>query len=298
MKRIALLLACCIPFASYAAMADDPSTSAIDNIGFIKNPPKELREKFPMCDAFLKVEWIDTEKRVGYSEYEFYNQGKKVHRIAHALVYLDSEHPVFDINMDEFRKKGKLTDTFDLIRRGEFEDQEPQLELTLDAERNGTNFEYTFSSILSDWDMPQMTLAENKLNVCIPYPGNQRMYFAEQKRLGMITSSGELERKLGELRKWIGELPPADTMYSLDVNFDGEEDYLSINSLIYSHNGRYYQMQFPWRESQDSANKKLTSPTNGKTCVYQTFWPDSYYLTTDGRNIFIDNQCSLTELTK
>jgi hypothetical protein len=29
-----------------------------NNIGFMKNPPKELKEKFPMCDQFLDVKWI------------------------------------------------------------------------------------------------------------------------------------------------------------------------------------------------------------------------------------------------
>lgn len=29
-----------------------------NNIGFIKKPPKELKEKFPMCDQFLDVKWI------------------------------------------------------------------------------------------------------------------------------------------------------------------------------------------------------------------------------------------------
>ena len=39
------------PLLSYA---DDYS----NNIGFMKNPPKELKEKFPMCDQFLDVKWI------------------------------------------------------------------------------------------------------------------------------------------------------------------------------------------------------------------------------------------------
>ena len=39
------------PFLSFA---DDYS----NNIGFMKNPPKELKEKFPKCDQFLDVNWI------------------------------------------------------------------------------------------------------------------------------------------------------------------------------------------------------------------------------------------------
>ena len=48
-----------------------------ENIGFMKKPAKELTEKFPMCDAFLKVEWIDKEKKIGYSRYDLYKDGKK-----------------------------------------------------------------------------------------------------------------------------------------------------------------------------------------------------------------------------
>lgn len=36
------------------SFADDYS----NNVGFMKNQPKELKEKFPMCDQFLDVKWI------------------------------------------------------------------------------------------------------------------------------------------------------------------------------------------------------------------------------------------------
>src|ERR1017187_7732057 len=88
-------------------MGSKNAAPIISNIGFMPPPPKELREKFPMCEAFLKVEWIDKEKRVGFSEYELYNQGNKINRVAHALVYLDDDHPILDANLDEFRKNGQ-----------------------------------------------------------------------------------------------------------------------------------------------------------------------------------------------
>ncbi len=39
-----------------------------DNVGFMKNVPPELRQKFPVCDEFLKVKWIDPERYVGRME--------------------------------------------------------------------------------------------------------------------------------------------------------------------------------------------------------------------------------------
>lgn len=270
--------------------------SDISNIGFIKNPPKELKENFPMCDAFLKVEWIDKEKKVGYSEYELYNQGKKLSRVAHALIYLDENHPVFDVNLDEFREKGKLKDTFDLIKRGEFEDQDPGFGLILDVERNGKNYGYKFSDILSDWDMPLLTIADHKMNVCIPYPDNQRMYFAEQKALDKIYNKSEIDNKRAELKQWIENVSFMERYTPIDVNSDGKEDYLAGTRTIYSHEGKYVEMKII--KPRGSANSKLISPTTGKTCEFQNLWPGGDYFTTAGKNIFIDNQCNLTELTK
>jgi len=39
-----------------------------DNVGFKKNVPPELRQKFPVCDEFLDVKWIDPERYVGRVE--------------------------------------------------------------------------------------------------------------------------------------------------------------------------------------------------------------------------------------
>ncbi len=288
-------------FCVFALFAYSVSTPAdeirVSNIGFMENPPKELQIKFPMCDAFLNVEWIDKENNVGYSEYEFYNQGKKINRIAHALIYLDENHPVFDVNLDEFRKKGKLKDMFDLIKRGEFEHQDPGFGLILDAERNDTNYQYTFRDIRSDWDMPLLTLADHKMNVCIPYPDNQRMYFAELKRAGKIFSKNEIESKKAELKKWLaGPFDFFEKLTTFDVNFDGKDDYLAGSRTIYSHDGKYFEMKIV--EPSDSPNSKLTSPTTGKSCEFRHLWAGGHYFTTEGKNVFIDNQCNLTELIK
>lgn len=271
----------------------DTTPPDVSNIGLMKNPPKELKEKFPMCDAFLKVEWIDKEKMAGYSEYELYNQGKRINRVARALIYLDKDHPVFNVNLDEFRKKGKLKDTFELIKLGEFEHQDPGFGLILDVERNGTNYQYTFRDIRSDWDMPLLTLADHKMNVCIPYPDNQRMYIAEQKTINDIH---DIDRKRAEMKKWIANLSFWDDYTPLDLNFDGKEDYLTGTSIIYSHDGKYFEMKII--DPSDSQNSKLTSPTTGKSCEFRHLWGGAHYFTTEGKDVFIDNQCSLTELTK
>jgi hypothetical protein len=77
MKRVTWIALASFLSLALPLCAAETAQPPITNVGFMENPPKELKEKFPMCDAFLKVEWIDKEKKVGYSEYEFYNQGKK-----------------------------------------------------------------------------------------------------------------------------------------------------------------------------------------------------------------------------
>ena len=275
----------------------------ISNIGFMENPPKELKEKFPMCDAFLKVKWFDKENKVGFSNYEFYNQGKKINRIAHALVYLEDEHPEFDIDLDQFRKNlevnhknGSLKAIFELIRQGEFDRAGQGDGLVLKVDSNGGLFVYELSDIGSDLDMPLLTLADHKMNVCIPYPDNQRMYFAELKELNKIYDEREIDNKRAELEKWIANLPFFDRYTPIDLNFDGKEDYFAGTRIIYSHEGKYVEMQVI--QTGGSATSKLISPTTGKTCEFENLWPGGDYFTTAGKNIFIDNQCNLTELTK
>lgn len=255
-----------------------------------------------MCDAFLKVKWYDEENSVGYSEYEFYNQGKKVNRVAHAMIYLDDDRPEFMIDLEQFRKdlerehkKGDLKTIFEMIEEGKFNRQGQGNELTLVIDKgNGKLFINEFSSFLSDWNMPLMTLADHKMNVCIPYPDNQRMYFAEQKRVNDIH---EIDRKRAELKKWIANLSFWDYYIPIDLNFDGKEDYLTGTSVICSHDGNYFEMKINAPElNSDSPNSKLISPINGKQCEFLDLFAD--YVTTDGKNYFINNQCNLTELTK
>src|SRR4030042_2676398 len=93
-----------------------------ENIGFMKNPPKELTEKFPMCDAFLKVEWIDKEKKIGYSHYDLYRDGKREKEKAFALIHIHDVLPHFDYDLSvlDFEGIGKIgmKEVFSIIKEG------------------------------------------------------------------------------------------------------------------------------------------------------------------------------------
>lgn len=159
MKRVSSIIFICLALASSLTHAADPSASAISNIGFMKDPPKGLKDKFPMCDAFLKVKWYDEENSIGYSEYEFYNKGKKSNRVAHAMIYLDEDRPEFMIDLERFRKdlerehkKGDLKTIFEMIGQGNFNRQGQGDVLTLVIDKgNGKLFIYEFSDISDLW---------------------------------------------------------------------------------------------------------------------------------------------------
>ena len=95
------------------------ATPVLTNIGFMKNPPKELREKFPMCDAFLKVGWIDKEKKIGCSRYDLYQDGKKKGQMT-ALIYLNQYYPHFDYDLNVYRRAGELNKIFTFIKEGKY----------------------------------------------------------------------------------------------------------------------------------------------------------------------------------
>ena len=273
------------------------ATPDISNIGFIENPPKALKEKFPMCDAFLKVDWIDKEKKIGYSQYDFYKDGKKIGGVTSALVHLDKNHPSFDYNLERYRKSGKLKEMFALIKRGEVDFEDSDLQII--EERTSGRYVQEFGHIDVDWGMTSwLSLAEHKMNVCIPYPDNQRMFFAENKQVNKFYDESEIASKLAELKKWIPNISFFESYTIMDINFDGREDYLATNAIMYSYGNRYYEMKIKRPRSTGSRNIKLILPTTQNTCEFHTLSRGGYYFTTDGKNIYINNQCNLTELTK
>ncbi len=73
-----------------------------ENIGFMKNPPKELTEKFPMCDAFLKVEWIDKKYNTGYCNYEVTIKGQK--RVVWELITMEGDRKFLGWDVYQYKK--------------------------------------------------------------------------------------------------------------------------------------------------------------------------------------------------
>jgi hypothetical protein len=288
-------------FVTVPALTDEGGAkgvpSAITNVGFLKDAPETLRKKFSMCDAFLKVEWIDKNKKIGYSRYDFYRDGKKYGGMTWAMVHLDEDHPAYDYNLERYRKKkGGLKELFAFIKRGTVAFDRSNV--IIENEQDGKTVGEEFTSIKADWNAPLLTLADARMTVCIPYPDNRRMFIAEMKEVKKIYGETEIKAKVEEIRKSLPNLQYPELFGSynaIDVNLDGKEDYVGLPFIVYSHGNQYYGMEVRGPR-QDDAYTKVTSPTAKGSCELLVL--GDLYLTTDGENFYLNNKCKLTEFTK
>ncbi|MBI3376937.1 MAG: hypothetical protein HY035_00845 [Nitrospirae bacterium] len=282
---------------SFSAEAGESNAKLVfKNIGFMENPPKALKEKFPMCDAFLKVEWIDKEKKIGYSRYDLYKNGKKDEREAFALIHIDKSLPRFDYDLSVFEGAERIgiEKVFEIIKKGKVAPRDIYLTIRYD---NHKELDFDFISFTRGYSF---TLADNRLNVCIPYPDNQRMWIAEGKSLDKMYSEEEASkilRKLKALTKFPPELLWGRVDAIIDANFDGIEDYFYGGGIIYSYGSKYFAMRPLWVREGDDTFGHWSFPPTQKKCELP-YWMGPLFLTTDGKNFFLNNQCNLTELTK
>ena len=196
MKRMAWIVLALLQIITLPLCVAETTQPAITNIGFIANPPKELKEKFPMCDAFLKVEWIDKAKRIGYSHYDAVIEDKK--RSVWALVELDDLMPSYTLDIYQFKRQDKMKELFDLVKHGKpiwnFD--------TLFIGGDGF-YEVNYGDVL---------LSDNQQTVCIAYPDGQRAWVIEGKSTEHAVGKSQerdLISKLNEL-----ELPFFTTEYA------------------------------------------------------------------------------------
>lgn len=269
----------------YAAMANTNSTlPAISNIGFMKDPPKEWRKQYPMCDAFLRVTWLNKDKRIGYSTFSYFTDGIR-HGKMTALVYIGPSYASFDMDLYKYRHDGSLSDIISFIRRGKIVHSESSLALII---RRGSR-EIAFFPAKSD-----LSLAKFSRNVCIPYPDGSRMWLAEGRKVDETYSANIKMEKYEILKKYFPHLLPTmfDQWDVVDLNHDGLDDYFYAGHPIYSTGNQYYEMKK--LHGNWPAETYKFPPTN-MTCEL-TY--GAHYLTTDGKSYFLGNQCNLTELTR
>lgn len=263
----------------------------ISNIGFMENPPKALKEKFPMCDAFLKVEWIDKEKKIGYTHYEALlindkgilgTEKKKVW----ALVNLDDLSPSYTLDIYQYKRQGRMEELFELVKNGE-PSNVPAF-FAIKYKWKTTVFYDPLSPVLSD----------NRQTVCIAYPDEQRAWIIEGKSIKHVYSEAQQESLSNRIKETDKSLSRQllEKLRVIDINFDGKDDYvfqatLGFGVIEYSWIDKLYRVGRP----VDSFDYILTFPPNNRTCRLRI--DGIFPLTTDGKNYYISNQCNLTKLT-
>lgn len=271
----------------------------LENVGFMKKSPDALKKKFPMCDEFLKVEWIDKEKKIGYSRYDLYRDGGKDKEEYFALIHIDDSRPHFDYDLSMYGRPGeiRIEEVFSIIKKGEVFFNWNNLSIEYDNREKRLDFR----TVSGTRDVYNFTIADNRINVCIPYPDNQRMWIAEGKQISKVYSKEQTARIVTKIKSYVPSpfpfhmwLPEESNI--IDLNFDGIEDYIS-GKIVYSYGNKYYDMTALWKRDADAEFWQWSFPPKPKKCVLKKWW-GGLFITTDGKNYYLNNECNLTDLTE
>jgi len=275
---VALVVGLTTGLASVPACADEKiinkekGNPVPENIGFMKNPPKELTEKFPMCDVFLKVEWIDNEKKIGYSNYEVIIKGKK--KMMWALVILKGDVPSYWWDVYQYKRQGRLKEIFERLKKGK----------SVELHMRG----------LDEDD----SLADHRCTVCVPYPDNKKVWIVEGKKIGKVYTENQINEMHRTLEIFVPGLSKRffQEFTAVDLNFDGIDDYFEDGWVTYSFGDKYFSMKRGENRFERGRSQfPFSFPPSGRVCTLSS-WTGSY-LITDGKSFILNNECNLTELT-
>lgn len=271
--------------------------------GFINNPSKQLKEQFPVCDEFLKVDWINVSKKAGLATVNYYSAGKLYQKERLTLVFLGDSGPLL-ADVEEFHQKWKIGQLTSLINRGEFAWENlrgGEYQLQIQAVGKNGKAEILGLHDISDKEeapLNTISLAEWSKTVCITYPDGGRAFIQEGRRVDKVYPRKMIERKQEILRSWIPGLFFSEYSILVDINMDGKEDFFQFGDVIYSSGAAYYLMKVD-STAENGFDTVVTSPTNTISChLPPNAIPIRHYLTTDGKSFYLDNLCNLTELTR
>ncbi len=185
-----LAAVCCCMLLSVApssAAESDASkaTPKIDNVGFMKSPPQELVDRFPMCDEFLEVEWfvnmIDT-GRVKYNYTKDVEIGDNPKKVEH-YIYFDQRNPLRGINYYDYNDGGvkSIMNTDNEIDPGIIKT------VSNGSAEEGMDYAVTYKYKGRTIDILRglfgmssgFSLSRNTKNVCVPYPGEEKVWIIE-----------------------------------------------------------------------------------------------------------------------
>lgn len=288
--RITWLMFCLSSLVVFAVSALADEVPHVSNIGFMENPSKELREKFPMCDAFLKVKWIDKEKKIGYSNYEAIIKTKegnfKEKKIVWALVDLDV--PGIDYDVYQYKMQGRLEEVFDMVRNGKVRVGIPMM---IDYEGKRI---LLYSGATVNYGGTRPVLGDNRQTICVAYPDEQQAWIVEGKNVKQSYTAKQVAELAEKIKLETGKPIPRErieSLWLLDINFDGKEDFIFEGTFLFSKQDHMYL----WESKFQYPYFIFSFPSSSRDC--RTKGLLRYELTTDGKNYFYFNQCNLSELT-
>lgn len=297
-----------------------PKSAFRENIGFMRDVPSSWIKKFPMCDHFLDVHWIDRKKEAGYAKYNLYINHKLSRRTYTTLVALQGYAPHYDLDVDKVLKRGGISALRAVVKS-----------------MHGLDFFPTgFPSIASSFASPNapppaVSLDDYRANICIPFPAAGATHAEEQ------TSSTKVKEAAAPTRVWIAEIKRADQVYSskqLEREYELVRHALrppgvyrwnayderkafrrygvlddcgpahracfipgsgGIN-IAYPFRGKYYPASPDWRDSGSKDYGVYRFSVSGQECSLGV--PSDFYVTTNGSRYYINNFCNLTVETR
>ena len=279
-----LLYFVCIGFFLPTLDAVSAEIDYNNNIGFMKPKPRDLAKKFPMCDAFLKVDWIDKEKNIGYSQYEVTVNKTGELKMMWSLVYIGIYPVMFDVY--QYKREGKLKELFNFIRDGNISQDES---LTLKIRKgHETKFILPYGPYNS-------TLSENKQTLCIPCPNRELTWVFETKNAKNLTNEEkiELSRRNDAINSELINNVFFQELRVMDINHDGMLDFIGrFGNITYSFQGKYYKNN---RINMTGEHTTWTFPPFGKKYTIRD--KSAYLITTDGKDYYLGNQINISTAT-
>ena len=287
----ALVLGC----HGVARSAEPKPEKEIQNIGFMKNPPPELKARFPMCEEFLDVQWLDKKYMVGYSMYDVYVKkpvtAPAVRKRFYAIVAIPFGVPAaYNFDAYQYAGKGRLKELFELIKSA---DNLGAGFLAFSVWKDGKRVDFHLNDTMFNYGEIRPLLSDYRKTVCIGYPAGDRAWIIEGKTVGKTYTEDQVQELFNSLKTQDIKIAfeVFKRMWILDVNGDGIDDYFMPRALIHSVGN---QMRITGDEFK-YPNFIFSFPGTGQACsVDKTKM--NFDLTTDGKSYFASG-CNWTELS-
>ena len=305
------------------------SAQEYKNIGFKKDVSRELRQKFPMCEEFLDVKWIDAKRYIGKLKADYYRDNKN-QGVSYFLVkaegysgmatdgyffYTSNEQQYNSKEFDEFIQQAKFYFGQGILTAVKEKKKEKFVELVM-----------PFHSWVSTSSPKSSTesFAYYTKNICLLDPEEKTAVWIEDKKpfqdenlrgelkekyeniLKMATENcnkeikseeivqkcmdidrGKYKDKCNKPETYICNMKPVKYGESIDLNFDGIEEYMSRYVIDIDTGGGKKRIL--------TGKGFIIFSKNGKLELINLCGP--FYFK-ESERAFYSGNCNLTELTK